>query len=1577
MSKYVDKRTMMDALNEANIEFDENATVPELRKIYDKHFGKDGKEAGRSDEIRKDDDNKLVKTIDGSPQNSEVSADFIKSIVDAVLKSQSAAKIPEVYPAVGGSTSLPGVFEYNSDNNEVNDAIQRAEVDRLNSEIAVLQKRREMLALNDGFDRLDIKRFDFVAFEAMVHRFSGDDSYDMCKWFDDLDDAFSIFGCSEGDKFIAARRLLDGTAKLFLRTISVHTYDELKKELIQEFGKVFTMQEVFHQLKSRVLKPTESVKRYVIEMQEIAMRAKIPESDLIDIIIDGLNDKSQHVAMLYSAKNMKEFKSLLDRYEKKRSAGSVKVSGNVAPASLPKSKWPINSAVAGKSTAVAKSADTQVRCFNCSQFGHYQGQCQMPKRPQNSCFNCAEVGHYHQDCPKKKRTVAAIGTAEDDISAPLDAFQLVSVAFLNQNKCTELIDCVSLFDTGSRNSFIQRSLVPFDNYRIKTLSSFTGVGNKRISTYGFVKCHLIFKNCKFTHNIIVLPDDESVVPLLIGRDLLDKMNIRLCRVKDVQLNGKDEFHEFGERVVSALKFDFIESPREKFLNGPVVDNVSMGVFVNTRENVKRDIFGNVDENDSNAFVQVGADSMDISDLEIIDASEFDDEILRMMELDELVYGVDCMGDISICDFGDSGEQLRGIKAGADIDMDSLLDVDDANALKSVIVDGYLNCVSGATKTIDYSMKIRLSSDVPLYCGPRRLSFREKVNVQETLDDLLGRGIIRPSESPYASPIVLVRRKNGNLRMCVDYRALNKITIRDNYPLPVIEDCLGYLGGKKYFTTLDLRNGFHHVKMSEDSIPYTAFVTPLGQFEYCNMPFGLKNAPAVFQRFINTIFRGLIDAGKIVIYLDDISIATETFEEHIEILTEVLTLVREYGLELNLVKCKFAYREIEYLGYLVSEKGIRPSDGHIRTIKEYPMPTNAKELLRCLGLFSYFRRFVENFSRRAKPLTQLTKKDVAFEWTNECTEAFLGLRETLANPPVLAVYNPFDETELHTDASSKGFGAVLLQRKADGKFHPVSYFSKTTSPAESRYHSFELETLAIIYALGRFRMFLEGIPFTIVTDCNSLILTLNRKQMNPRIARWALELENYDYKIRHRKGMMMPHVDALSRVPMVAVIDGGDVDLNIQIAQARDETIQSILRKLENGDLDDYVLENGLVFRRGVKGQMQLYVPQELEDNVMRLVHEKYGHVGIEKCVNQIQKHYWFPKMREKLNYFIRNCLKCIYYSPSARKNERSLYNIPKKPEPFDTIHIDHFGPLPSINSKRKHILVVVDGFTKFVKLYAVNAPGTKEAICALRKYFENYSRPRRIVSDRGTCFTSNEFANFMLENNIHHVKVSVASPQSNGQVERINRDLKAMLAKLTEPIGHADWVRKLSEVEFAMNNTVHSSIRDTPSKLLFGIEQRGAVVDELTEHLEVTYSDEDVDLVKMRGQASEAIRKSQTYNQQYFDQHHKPAKSFEVGDFVVIKNVDTTAGTNKKFIPKYRGPYVVQKQLGHDRYLVTDVDGCQITQVPYRGVIDSSRLRKWLEPGVSGEHVLEDFEGNTEDGYEDYEFLDDQFDSNI
>jgi Reverse transcriptase (RNA-dependent DNA polymerase). len=357
-----------------------------------------------------------------------------------------------------------------------------------------------------------------------------------------------------------------------------------------------------------------------------------------------------------------------------------------------------------------------------------------------------------------------------------------------------------------------------------------------------------------------------------------------------------------------------------------------------------------------------------------------------------------------------------------------------------------------------------------------------------------------------------------------------------------------------------------------------------------MPFGLVNAPSVFQRFLSYVFRPMLESGKISLYLDDVLIATEGLQENLENLEEVLKIMAEHGLELRLDKCIFGDREIDYMGYTVSERGIKPSKTHVRAILNYPVPTNVKAVQRFLGLAGYFRKFVRDFSLIAKPLYALIRKNAKFVFGEVELKAFEALIERLTNEPVLALFSPQADTELHTDASASGLGVILMQRQEDGKMHPVLYFSKRTTEAESRYHSYELETLAIVSALDRFRVYLHGRPFVIFTDCNALKLTLNKKEINPRISRWALLSQEYDYKVEHRIGERMLHVDALSRG--VFMLEPACFEQMLLLKQQTDPEIGLIREALEEGESNRYESRNGIVFRK-FRDVVLFYVPDRM------------------------------------------------------------------------------------------------------------------------------------------------------------------------------------------------------------------------------------------------------------------------------------------------------------------------------------------------------------------------------------------------
>ncbi|KAK9720746.1 RNase H-like domain found in reverse transcriptase [Popillia japonica] len=490
------------------------------------------------------------------------------------------------------------------------------------------------------------------------------------------------------------------------------------------------------------------------------------------------------------------------------------------------------------------------------------------------------------------------------------------------------------------------------------------------------------------------------------------------------------------------------------------------------------------------------------------------------------------------------------------------------------------------------MRIVLKDDVPVRSKPRRLSYSEQKAVNEIIHDLLQKNVIRPSSSEYSSPIVLVPKKNKELRMCIDYQALNDKTLKENFPLPLIDDLIIGLAKKKFYTTLDLQNGFYHVDMDENSIKYTAFVVPNGQYvdmdensikytafvvpngqcEFLKMPFGLTNSPSIFQRYIYFIFQNHIEDNRIQIYMDDLLIATNTIDENLQILKDVINRMMEHNLKLCMDKCQFLQTSIDYLGY-------RICDGKIQ-----------KSLRSFLGLTSYFRRFVKNFALIARPLTDLLSMEKPFVFNDKPLHAFETLKAALIEYPILRIYDPDLETQLQTDACSRGYGAV-----------------------QSQYHSFELEMLAVKKALEKFRVYLLGKYFTLVTDCNALKMSLRKKEKTRRLFRWSQCLAEYDYAVEHRPGDKMKHVDALSRCYFI------DTDNDwLGVAQRKDEELQRLKEGLtETPNKDGLYIANGKIFKR--IGNKSLFVmPKGMRRNLVIKTHEDISHLGVGKTLDRLR-----------------------------------------------------------------------------------------------------------------------------------------------------------------------------------------------------------------------------------------------------------------------------------------------------------------------------------------------------------------------
>ena len=436
---------------------------------------------------------------------------------------------------------------------------------------------------------------------------------------------------------------------------------------------------------------------------------------------------------------------------------------------------------------------------------------------------------------------------------------------------------------------------------------------------------------------------------------------------------------------------------------------------------------------------------------------------------------------------------------------------------------------GRTNLVQHHISVGDAS--PIQQKPYRVPYAQRDLVEQELDRMLQANVIRPSTSPWASPIVLVTKKDGNVRFCVDYRKLNQVAKFDAYPMPRIEELIDTIGPAGVITTLDLAKGYWQIPVDEESKDKTAFTTPFGLYEFEVMPFGLHSAPATFQRMINHTLRDCWPFARA--YIDDIVIFSRSWEEHLVHLQGVFTCLQTAKLTINVSKCQFGRNEVRYLGHVIGGGTVRPDPQKLEAVNNYPKPVSKKEVRAFLGLAGYYRRFVPHFATIAEPLTELTKgkNPDQVKWNERCGEAFRKLKELLSTPPILKVAEPNKQYVLQTDASEQGLGAVLSQIGENGEEHPVAFASRKFLPREKNYSVIEKECLAIVWSLQVFHVYLYGQKFSIETDHQPLSWLGRMKNNNQRLTRWALSIQPYRFEIRHRSGSSNGNVDGLSRGPL--------------------------------------------------------------------------------------------------------------------------------------------------------------------------------------------------------------------------------------------------------------------------------------------------------------------------------------------------------------------------------------------------------------------------------------------------------------
>ena len=673
-------------------------------------------------------------------------------------------------------------------------------------------------------------------------------------------------------------------------------------------------------------------------------------------------------------------------------------------------------------------------------------------------------------------------------------------------------------------------------------------------------------------------------------------------------------------------------------------------------------------------------------------------------------------------------------------------------------DSELGCATAVKHSID------TGGHPPIKQQPYRspVIYREKIS--QMIDKMRADGIIQPSHSPWASPIVIVPKKDGSLRFCVDYRRLNAVTRKDVYPLPRIEDILASLGEAKRFTSLDLASGYWQIELDESAREKSAFTTHRGLYEFTRMPFGLCNAPATFQRVMQQVLAG-VEWDSVFSFIDDLLVASKTFSEHLNHLREVLQRLRAANLRLKTRKCSLLREETTYLGHVISTEGIKPDPAKTRQVENYPHPTDATKVRQFVGLASFYRRFIPNFATVAAPLHYLTKKNVVFCWTPECEDAFQKLKKLLVTAPVLA-YPRFGAGQsfvLETDASGVGLGAILSQEQEDGTIHPVAYASRSLDKHERNYGISELETLGLVWAVRYFRPYILGHPCTVYTDHVACLSILNTEKPSGKLARWALTIQEMDLTIKHKPGKANSNADALSR--NVAVVNS--VTTSEEEEEVTDQDLQS-LREQQWEDpklkpmlqyLSDKILPCDKVAATRIVMESKHYdlmdgvlrfenpafpkrwcvvVPQELKQQTLEEAHGGCfaGHFSENKVYDRLRRYAWWKGMRADVRRYCRGCLVCVSRRGPGKGLRPPLHPIAVG-GPFHRVAVDVLQ-LPKTVNGNQYVIVFMDYLTKWPEAFAA-ADQTAETIARLfvEQIICRHGIPQELLSDRGQNFLSN------------------------------------------------------------------------------------------------------------------------------------------------------------------------------------------------------------------------------------------------
>ena len=831
---------------------------------------------------------------------------------------------------------------------------------------------------------------------------------------------------------------------------------------------------------------------------------------------------------------------------------------------------------------------------------------------------------------------------------------------------------------------------------------------------------------------------------------------------------------------------------------------------------------------------------------------------------------------------------------------------------------------------------------PIY----NLSQDELAELKRQLADLISRGLIRPNISPFGAPILFVKKKDGGLRLCVDYRALNLASVKNSYPLPRVDNMLDRLHGATIFSKIDLRAGYHQIRIADSDIPKTAFRTRYGLFEFTVMPFGLTNAPATFQRLMHDIFRPHLDTF-VIIYLDDILVFSKNAEDHRQHLSTVLALLHDHQLYANLGKCHLAVTTVDFCGHIISAKGIATDPVKIEAISTWPQPTNLHDLRSFLGLANYYRRYVQGYATISVALYDRLQKTTNWRvpWSTDAITAFTALKSALSSAPILSPPDYSATFHLHTDASLLATGAILTQGDGPNE-RVIAYHSAKHKDAQQSYSIYDKELLSLIQALKLWRHYLHHQPFIIHCDNSAVKSITTQNTLSTRQAQWIDLLAEYHFTIIHVPGKANTAADALSRHPnppplanhlhtitsdqppppvnstpagrgllLTSIRTTTTSTTNSLRAAIREEcpsdpAYQLLLQQVRDNSRDDFIIVDDLLYT----SNHRLYVTPNLRPSLLTETHDIpiAGHLGASKTIARLSRHFYWPRLPHQVREYVRLCPTCQankYGAPTPTPG--LLHPLPIPTAPWQSVAMDLVTDLPITPRGHDTFILFICRLTK--QIHVVPTTKTISSAGVARVFYDHIYRlhgwPTSIVSDRDPRFTAELWQSLTSLTGTTLNMSTADHPQTDGQAENANKTIISYLRSYVSTF-QDDWDLYLTPAEFSHNDAVHTSTGYSPFFLNYGHHPLtpAAIAADSPSLRPSNTSDFVTHLKSLHQRARQAMLKAQTA-QTLATNRHRTHTTLPVGSFAWVQatflDPPTAVGTRRKLGPKFFGPYKV------------------------------------------------------------------------